>query len=138
MVVLSNTAAQTLAAGQSLTFNVLKQTGCSEYIDGSGSSQVFLKPNGVYLVDFSTNVSSAAAATPVQLQLEMNGAPQAETLRVTTPAAADTLEPLSFATAVDTKANCCFSLGTVSLTVTNTGTNAITVDNPAFRIVRVG
>lgn len=140
MVVLSNTTAQTLTPGQSLTFDTLKQTGCSEYVSGTGASQVFLKENGLYLVDFSANIGGPTAATPVQLQLEVNGGPQPETLRISVPAAATTdLNAVSFATAVSTAANCCFDLGSVSLTITNTGANSVIVGvGSSFRIIRVG
>lgn len=139
MVVLSNTTAQTLAAGQSLTFNSLKQSGCSELVEGSGSTQVYLKSNGMYLVDFSATVTGTTAAAPVQLQLEVNGAAQPETLREVTITTAGDLHTLAFGTAVSTAGNRCFSIGTPSLTITNTGTNPITV-NPgfSFRVLRVG
>lgn len=139
MVVLSNTTAQTLTTGQSLTFDSLRQTGCSEYFTGSGSSQLFLKQNGTFLVDFTATVTGTTAAAPVQLQLEVNGAPRAETLRQVTITAAGDLHTLAFGTAVGTTGNCCFDIGAVSITVTNTGVNPITI-NPgsAFRVARVG
>lgn len=139
MVVLSNTTAVTLTTGQSLTFDSIKKSGCSEYVGASGSTQVFLKPNGMYLVDFTATVTGTTAAAPVQLQLEVNGAPQPETLRQVTITAAGDLHTLAFGTAVSTAGNCCFDIGAPSLTVTNTGVNPITI-NPgsAFRVVRVG
>lgn len=140
MVLVTNTTALTLAAGQSLTFNAVKQTGCSEYTGGSSTgSQVYLKPNGMYIIDFSGTVSSTVAATVVQLQLAVNGAPQPETLRQTTITAALDLANLAFGTAVSTAGNCCFNIGSPSITVTNTGTTAVVVQPGwSLRIARVG
>lgn len=139
MVLLSTNAAATLAANETITFNVVRQTGNSEYVPGSSANQVFLRANGLYLVDFTATVTSTAAATPVQLQLTVNGSPLPETLRAYTATAAGDLGTLAMSTAISTSAKCCFNLGTVSVTVTNTGANAIVI-NPgaALRIGRVG
>lgn len=141
MLVLSNTAAQTLAAGQSLTFNAIKQSGrCkSELVNGSGTSAVFLKDGGMYLVDFTGTVTGTTAAAPVQLQLQVNGAPLTETLREVTITAAGDLHNMAFGTAVSTAGPCGFDIGSPSITVTNTGANPITVNAGfALRVVRVG
>lgn len=139
MLVVSNTAAVTLAAGQSLTFNAVKQTGKSELVRGSGSSEVFLRDGGLYLVDFTATVTGTTAAAPVQLQLLVNGVAQPETLRQVTITAAGDLHTIAFSTGVSTNAPCGFNMSSPSLTVTNTGTNPITV-NPgwALRVGRVG
>lgn len=139
MVVLYTTTTQTLTTGQSVTFNGLRKTGCSEYVRGTAPQQVFLKPDGLYLLDFSGDVTGATAATPVQIQAELSGAPIPETLRTSVPAAANDLNSVSAATAVSTAANCCFDLGSLNVTVTNTGVNPITI-GPGFalRIVRAG
>lgn len=139
MLVLSNTAAQTLAAGQSLTFNAIKQSGRSELVTGSGTSEVFVKDGGMFLVDFTATVTGTTAAAPVQLQLEVNGSPQTETLRQVTITAAGDLHTMAFGTAVSTASPCGFNIGSPSLTITNTGANPITVNAGfSFRIVRVG
>lgn len=138
MVVLTNAASQVLEAGQSLVFDSLRQTGNSEYVPGTGSSQVFLRPNGLYLVDFSANVTNATAATLVQLQAELNGSPLNETLRGFTPSAIGAIGVVGFSTAISTAAGCNFSLGALSLTITNTGDQPVTVTNPTLRIGRVG
>lgn len=139
MLVLSNTTDVTLTTGQSLTFDSKRQSGCSEYFPDSPSAQVFLKPNGLYLVDFSGTVTGTTAAAPVQLQLQVNASPVAETLRQVTITAAGDLHTLAFGTGVSTAGNCCFNIGSPSLTITNTGTNPITINaGSAFRIGRVG
>ena len=135
MVLLTNTVTE---AGQSVTCDSLRKTGNSEYVNGSGSSQVFLRAGGLYLVDFNANVTNADAATAVQLQLELNGSPLPETLRIFTPSAINAVGTIAFSTAVSTAAGCNFNLGSLSVTVTNTGDATVTVSNPALRIGRIG
>ena len=138
MIVASNSAAQTLTTGQSMTFDLLKQTGCSEYV-ADGTSQVYLKAGGVYLVDFSGNITSTEATTPIQLQISINGSPLADGVMNATPAAAGDLVNVSRATAVNTNPNCCFSIGTAYVTITNTGANPLVVAaGSSRRIGRVG
>lgn len=139
MIVLYTTTTQTLTTGQSIVFQGVRKTGCSEYVPGTNPSQVYLAPNGQYLVDYSGDVGGSTAATPVQLQVTANGSAIPETLRTSVPAAVGDLNAISAGTGVSTKANCCFSIGTASLSVTNTGTNPIVI-GPGFtlRIGRVG
>ena len=139
MIIVSNSAAQTLTTGQSLTFDLRTlKTGCSEFIS-QGSSDVYLKPNGLYLVDFSGNVTNQAANALVQLQIQVNGQPLANTIMNATPTTAGDLWNVARSTAVDTKAGCCFSLGTASVSITNTGVSPVIVSPGAsLRIGRVG
>lgn len=132
MIVLSNTAAQTLSPGQSIIFNnIINQSGCGEcFRNNSGS--VGLKANGVYHVSFSANVGGEVAATPVQLAIEIGGAPLAETTMISTPAAVGDLNNVATSTYVRT---CCGVSNNV--TVTNTGTSTITISaNPVLAIKR--
>lgn len=139
MVVLYTTTEQTVQPGQSVVFQAYRQTGCSEYVPGTPTSQVYLKPNGLFLLDYSGNVGGTTAATAVQLQVTSNSAAIPETLRTSVPAAVGDLNSISAATGVSTTANCCFNLGAESLSVTNTGTTPIVIGvGFALRIGRVG
>lgn len=136
MIVLSNSIAQTLAPGQSLTFNTkILHTGCGEcYRDGSGS--VGLRANnGIYNCSFKANVASATASVPVQLALQLGGSPLLETTMISTPSTANVFNNVACDTAVST---CCCDGGGGNITITNTGTNPIIVGpNPCLYIKRV-
>lgn len=134
MILLSNTAAQTIPAGQSLVFTILRQTGCSEFAR-ENTSPVFLKPGGVYDIDFHANVTNAAAATPVQLSLSFAGATLPETTAIYTPAVAGAVGNVSGGTTISTH----FPGGGFAVTLTNTGTTDITISpNPVLRVRRIG
>lgn len=140
MIVAITSAAQTLEAGQALTFDIFRKTGCSEYLN-AGSTNTYLKPNGLYLVDFSGNVGpTAAAAVPVELTIQFNGAPlQDGAMDATTTAVIGNYTNVSRSVAISTHANCCFNIGTAVVTVVNTGTNAVVVaPGSSLRINRVG
>lgn len=134
MIVLTNTAAQTVAAGQPITFNeIVHQSGCAEGGFRSGTGSVRLRANGLYEISFNANVSGATAGTPVQLSVELSGAPLPETAMVSTPAAAGDENHVSAMTIVK---NVCGDFDRV--TVVNTGTVDVTVGAyPALTIKRV-
>jgi len=123
MIVVSNTSAQTVAAGQTIAFNnvILKsRCGCESYRSGTG--QIGLKANGIYEASFDANVTGATAATPVQLVIAISGAQLPETTMTYTPAAADAYGNVSARTAVR---NECGSYD--QITVVNNGTTDITI-----------
>lgn len=63
MIVLSNTAAQTIQPGAAATFDVVKlHTGCGEF-HRAGSGSVRLR-TGLYAFEFTGNVGSAAGTQP--------------------------------------------------------------------------
>lgn len=132
MVVLSNTAAQTLQPGQALSLDRLvthSGCGCSECARRGGP--VGLKSAGTYQITFHGNVTGATAAVPVELSISVGGAPLAETEMIYTPAAADAVGNVGTETYVQT----CSSGNNV--TVTNTGENPITVSpNTALTIIK--
>lgn len=132
MVVLSNTAEQTLASGQTLTFDrLVAACGCGECARRGGP--VSLRRPGTYEITFHGNVTGATAALPVELSISVGGAPLAETEMIYTPATANAVGNVGTQTYVPT---CCGSGNTV--TVTNTGENPIIVSpNTALTIARV-
>lgn len=132
MIVLSNTTAQTLAPGQSITFDkVVHKSGCAE-CHRPGTASVKLRCQGVYAVDFSSNVTSTVAGT-VQLVIELGGDPLNETTMKSTPAATGDFNNVSSGTKVR---NCCGDYDRI--TVTNNGTIDVVVDaNSNLRIGRL-
>lgn len=133
MIELSNTAAQTIAPGQSLTFDtVLLKTGCAE-AHRSNSGIITLKADcAVYEIHFAANISATAAGA-AQLAISLDGEPLNETTMINTIATAGDPDNAATATLVKTGCGCC---GKIS--VTNTGTTSVIVSaNPALFVKRV-
>lgn len=133
MIELSNTAAQTIAPGQSLTFDtVLLKTGCAE-AHRSNSGIVTLKADcAVYEIHFAANISATAAGT-AQLAISLDGEPLIETTMINTISTAGDPDNAATATLVKTGCGCC---GKIS--VTNTGTTSVIVSpNSALFVKRV-
>lgn len=136
MLELTNTAAQTVAPGQTVTFNNVifntKRNNNEFFRLGTGSIQVV---PGTYEISFGGNVSGATAGTPVQLNIEYNGSPLPETTMISTPSAADALNHVFTETYLQVPCQ----TGSGTFTVTNTGTTDITIGaNPTFTVVRRG
>lgn len=133
MIELSNTTAQTLSAGQSITFDkVLLKTGCAE-CHRANTGSVKMRANGIYEVSFAGNIAGATSGTPVQLAFELGGEILPETTMVATPGAANASNNVATSTLIK---NCCGDYDRV--TVTNTGTTAVTVAaNSAFIVRRL-
>lgn len=122
MIVLSNLTEQTLAPGQSLTFDdVILHSGCGE-CHRPNTASVKLRANGVYSAQFSGNVGGPTAASPVQLALTLSGEPLKETTMISVPAAVGDFNNVATATRIK---NCCGDYDRVS--VTNTGANSVIV-----------
>lgn len=132
MILLTNSAAQTIQPGESLTFDTeLLHTGCSES-HRQGSSAVKLRYCGIYEVHFHANVGGTAVGT-VQLQLEAGGEVLPETTMIVTEDTVGSLENVAVSTLIK---NCCNDYN--KITVTNTGTIAAAIGaNPAFYAKRV-
>ena len=133
MIELSNTAAQTIAPGQSLTFDtVLLKTGCAE-AHRTNSGIITLKANfAVYEIHFAANISATAAGT-AQIAISLDGEPLLETTMINSVGTAGDPDNAATATLVKTGCGCC---GKIS--VTNTGTTSVIVSaNPALFIKRV-
>lgn len=132
MIVLTNTTAQTLSPGQSITFNTeVLHTGCAECFR-LNSTGVKLRCQGIYEVNYGANVTNTAAG-PVQLSIQIGGSTLSETTRISTPSTVGNVNAISATTAV--KNDCG---GYDRITVTNTGTTSIVVNpNSSLYIRRV-
>ena len=132
MIVLSNSAQQTLQPGQSLTFDLVKlHTGNGE-CHREGSSAVKLRCKGIYELEFHANVGGSAVGT-VALQMEAGGEVLPETTMIVTE---DTVGSLTNVSAGTLVRNCCGDYD--KITVTNTGTvAAVVAPNSSFIVKRV-
>jgi hypothetical protein len=134
MISLSNTSAQTLTAGQNITFDtVLSKTGGAEcHRQGTGSIKLCAK-NAIYMIEFSANITNSSAADPVQLAIALGGDVLKETTMIFTPSAAEAVGHVSVALPV--RNNCC---DYDRITVVNNGTTDVTVSaNPLLAVRRV-
>lgn len=131
MISLSNTTAQTLEPGQSITFNtVLLHSGCAE-CHRPNTSSVKLRAKGIYDIHFSANIAATAVDT-AQLSIQIGGDTLNESTMIVTTTTANSLN--NVATAIPVK-NCCDDFDRV--TVTNTGSTAVLVgENPVLFISR--
>ncbi len=136
MIVLSNSAAQTIAAGQSVIFDtVVVKTGCAEHHRGNSSSVQLCSNKGVYDLAFSGNITNATATDAVQLTIASGGDPLQETRMISTPAAANNYNNVASETIV--RNSCCAADNRI--TVVNTGTATLTLaPNCALVIKRLG
>lgn len=133
MIQLTNTAAQTLAPGQALTFDtVILRSGCGE-AHRKNSGIVTLRAScATYEAHFAASVTGTAAG-PVQLAIALDGEPLPETTMIASVATAGDLGNVATATLVRTGCGCC-----PRLSVVNSGTAPVTVGaNPAFFVKRV-
>lgn len=132
MILLSNSATQTIQPGEAMAFDLEKtKTGCSE-CHRQGSSAIKLRKCGIYELMFTGNVGGAAVGT-VQLQMEAGGEVLPETTIIVTE---DTVGSLDNVTAHTFFKNCCGDYDRITLV--NTGTIAAVVDaNSAFSAKRL-
>lgn len=135
MISLSNTTAQTVAVGQSITFNTVllkSQNGSECHRKNSASVKLCARP-ATYEVHFSANVTGATAAAPVQLSIATGGEVLPESTMIYTPATANAVGSMS--TDIPIR-NCCCDYDRI--TVTNTGANPIIVSaNPILFVHRI-
>ena len=132
MILLSNSATQTIQPGEAMTFDLEKiKTGCSA-CHHQGSSAIKLRKCGIYELMFTGNVGGAAVGT-VQLQMEAGGEVLPETTIIVTE---DTVGSLDNVAAHTFFKNCCGDYDRITLV--NTGTIAAVVDaNSAFSAKRL-
>jgi hypothetical protein len=132
MIVLSNTTAQTVNAGQAITFNNLVMHSGNGECYKKGTNSVKLRNNGVYEISFSANIGGGAGVTS-QLNIQLGGSSLAETTMISTTGTAGTLNNVYGSTYVR---NCCCDFDRV--TIVNTGAQAVTIGaNPCLKIKRV-
>ena len=133
MIVLSNSVAQTLAPGQSATFDtIVSHTGNAEcFRPNSGAVRLRCK-SAIYDVHCGANIGATAPGA-AQIAVVFDGAPLLETTMISQTATAGDLNSINRETAVNT---CCCDGG--AITVVNTGTTEITLGaNPLLYIRRV-
>lgn len=122
MIVLSNSIAQTLAPGQSATFDVVVlKTGCAECFRPNTGAIRLRFANSIYEVHFGGNIGAVAPGA-AQLAIAYDGSPMLETTMISQTATASDLNSVSRETAVKT---CCCEGG--AITVINSGTTDITL-----------
>mgnify|MGYP004456209901 FL=1 len=135
MISLSNTTDQTVAVGQSITFNTVllkSKNGAECHRKNSGSVKLCARP-ATYEVHFAANVTGATAGTAVQLSLAIGGETINESTMVYTPAAANAVGNVSTDIPVS---NCCCDYDRI--TVVNTGTVPVIVSaNPVLFVHRI-
>lgn len=133
MIILSNTTAQTLTPGQSITFNtVVLHTGVGE-CHRPGTNSVKMKASGIYELYFGGNIGTTEADGIAEIAIQVGGETLPETRMVSETAAAGGVNNVSAKTAFK---NCCCDYDRV--TVTNTGTSTINIDeNPCLFIKRL-
>jgi hypothetical protein len=134
MIILTNSIAQTLAPGQSATFDsAILKCGCAECWRNNSGAVRLGRDNSIYEVNFNGNIGSEAAGV-AQLAISLDNSPLLETTMISQTAAADELNNVGCHTAVRT---CCCG-GSEAITVVNTGTTTITLgSNPCLFIKRI-
>lgn len=133
MIELSNTTAQTIPVGGSVTFDkVLLKSCCNDVCyNAMVPTSVKLRGKWIYRLEFHGNITSTAAGDTVQLAMAIGAdAPLVQTAMNATPAAAGTLVNVSAGTSIR---NCCCDLDRVR--IINTGTTPVVLaPNSSFSI----
>ena len=122
MIVLTNTTAQTLAAGAALAFDsvvVKTKNGCECHRENSAAVKLCQK--GIYQIFFKANIGGDAG-TQANLVIDYGGEPLIETTMVATIEAATDVYNVAAETALK---HCCCDGGRI--TVTNSGTTPVVV-----------
>lgn len=124
MIALTNSVAQSVPAGGTVTFDTVKlKTGCGECYNSQIPNSVKLRGNGgIYEVHFSANISSDTANTPVQLAIALGGVALPESVMVSTPSEANAFNNVSKTIPIR---NCCSDVDRV--TIINSGTTPVLV-----------
>lgn len=122
MIELTNSVAQTIPAGGTVTFDrtILKTGRCECHNPQLSPNSVKLRANGIYEVQFMGNIASPTAATPVQLAIAVGGTARPDSVMVATASAANAFQNISTSIPVQ---NCCGDFDWI--TVVNTGTTPV-------------
>lgn len=133
MIELTNSTDQTLAPGQSATFDtVILHTGCAECHRNNSGSISLTQNNAIYEVSFNCNIGATAAGDGT-IGITLDGSPLTETNSTVVTAAAGDLQNVSASTFVKT---CCCGNGD-NVLLTNNGTTSINLGaNPRFSVKR--
>lgn len=120
MILLSNQATQTIAAGQSIVFDLeLMKIGRCE-CHRTGSSVVTLCTANPYEVSFSGNVTNSVAG-PVQLSITVDGEAAPGGTMINTPSTVGNVNNIAKTIPVQGCGRC----GMPKVTITNKGTNPV-------------
>lgn len=131
MIILSNTIAQTLAPGQSLTFdNTIMHTGCNAECHRNGSAGVTLSKNGIYEINAKLNVAPTADGS-AELAVMAGGGALPETTMISTPSAANDVNTIFCSTAFR-PCGCCGEM----ITIQNVGTVPVAVSPNACLFIK--
>ena len=123
MIILSNSTEQTLAPGQSMTFDtIVMHTGCAEGYRNNSGSVVLRARKAIYECCIGANIGSTTADTDAQLAICLNGSPILETTMLQPTTTVGDLENVSRITGIRTDCN-----GGEYVTITNTRTTTITI-----------
>lgn len=135
MISISNLATQTIAAGQTVTFDrLLFKSGCNECYNNMIPSSIKMCAKGVYDITFNGNISAGTAGDALQLAIAIEGTPIPTTVMDSTPGTADTLNNVSARVRIR---NTCCDLGRI--TVMNSGTTPVTLaPNSVLNVERRG
>lgn len=134
MIVLSNSAEQTLNPGDSIIFDtVVMHTGRAEWHRDNTAPVKLCRQCAIYAVSFNGNIASTTAGDVLQLNVDASGAKLPETTMISTPAAETQFNNVAAQTRYT---SCC--CGYDALTVVNTGTTVITIaPNSSFAVNRL-
>ena len=116
---------QTIAANETINFsnsNIL--TGCS-IVFNAGSAAIQLKKPGVYLVSFNANVAEGGTLGIISAQLAKNGININGAISSVDSTAAGDVGNINFNTLIKVLPSCCSIDNTTTLTVVNSGIEAI-------------
>lgn len=136
---LTANALQTVELNQNVLFTDTAVCGSCSILHRDGSGLVTLRGltnqcRARFKAFFSGNIAIPVGGTvaPISLALAINGEAVASTTMIQTPAAVEEFANVASAVYVDVPANCC-----VTLSVRNTSTEAIDVQNANLIIERV-
>lgn len=134
MIELTNSTDQTLAPGQSATFDtVILHTGCAECHRNNSGSISLTQNNAIYEVSFNCNIGATVAGDGT-IGITLDGSPLTETNSIVVTAAAGDLQNVSASTFVKT---CCCGNGD-NVLLTNNGTTSINLGaNPRLSVKRI-
>ena len=132
MIILTSTASQELAPGQSLIFDTeILHTGCAECHRINSGAVTLRQQQAIYDANFSANIGATAPGV-AQLAICVSGSPLVETTMISTTATAGNVNNVAKNTAIRT---CC--CGPETVTILNTGETTVVVENPSLFIKRI-